>query len=331
MDDTAADAQANDAKRSIWSRHWATGAAHSCVGSFGDTYEGALAAVWKQALAAVPPGTRVLDIATGSGAVPRLLLRLQPKGDFSIDAIDLADGVPSWVRLLPAGQVSRLRFHPGIAAESLPFPDGCFGLVTSQYGLEYADLHRAVPEMLRVLAPGGQIALTLHHAQSRPVALAAIEIAHIDWLYGPDALLQAARAMLEPMARAVTEAGRASLMRDPAATAIRTTFNAAQTALSARGSAAPDGADVLAEAQDSVAQLLQLAQQQGHAGADAAWLQLDQHLKDARWRLQDLIDCALSADAAHGLCERLKAHGLKPSLGTVTEQGHLMGWQLNAN
>ena len=318
------------ARQAVWTRHWASGAAHSCAGSFADTYEGALAAVWEAALDRVAPGTRVLDIATGSGALPRLLLRLQPTLDLGIDAVDLASVAPDWVRQLPAQQAARLRFHAGIRAESLPFPDACFGLVISQYGLEYADLERAVPELLRVLAPGGQVVLVMHHAASRPVSLAAVEIAHIDWLRGDDGLLPAARAMLAPMARAATPEGRASLATDATADAIRERFNAAQAALSARGRAAPDGADVLGEVQDSVAQVLVLAMQRGQAAAEAGWSQLDQGLADARWRLQELRDNALDGQAAQTLCGRLQAQGLKTALTTLDEQGHLMGWHLTA-
>jgi SAM-dependent methyltransferase len=323
-------ADSGETRRAVWTRHWATGAAHSCVGSFADTYGGALARVWQEELTFTAPGIRVLDIATGSGALPRLMLRLRPEMDLSIDAVDLAAVAPDWPRQLPAAQAQRLRFHQGVSAESLPFPDACFGMVISQYGLEYADLQRAVPELLRVLAPGGRVALVLHHAASRPVTLAAVEIAHIDWLHAEDGLLPAAHAMLAPMARAATPEGRASLARDPAADAIRERFNAAQSALGARARAAPDGADVLAEAQDGVAQLLGLAMQQGQAIAEAGWSALDQGLADARWRLQELRECALDADAVDALCRSLQAHGLQPTRTTLTEQGHLMGWRLNA-
>lgn len=317
-------------RQSVWSRHWSTGAAHSCAGSFGATYGGAIAQAWSAVLGHTPPGTRVLDIATGSGALPRLLLQLQPALDVSIDAVDLANVAPEWARRLPPQRATRVRFHAGITAESLPFPDACFGLVVSQYGLEYADLDRAVPEMLRVLAPGGRVALVLHHAASRPVTLAAVEMAHIDGLRADDGLLTAARAMLAPMARAATAEGRASLAQDADADVIRARFNAAQSALSARARAAPDGADVLGEVQDGVAQLLGVAMQQGQAAAQAAWSALDQGLADARWRLQELRDCALDDEAAQALCTALQAQGLQTSLTTVNEHGHLMGWQLTA-
>ena len=119
---------------------------------------------------------------------------------------------------------------------------------------------------------------------TRSASLAAVEIAHIDWLRGDDGLLPAARAMLAPMARAATPEGRASLANDATADAIRERFNAAQAALSARGRSVPDGADVLGEVQDGVAQLLGLAVQRGQAAAEAAWSQLDQGLADQRAR-----------------------------------------------
>ena len=46
----------------------------------------------------------------------------------------------------------------------LPFPDALFDGVTSQFGIEYADLAAATREAIRVLVPGGRGHFVLHHA-----------------------------------------------------------------------------------------------------------------------------------------------------------------------
>ncbi|MDH6108210.1 SAM-dependent methyltransferase [Kitasatospora sp. MAP12-15] len=52
------------------------------------------------------------------------------------------------------------RFHPVLAdAQALPFADGSFDLVLSDYGaMSWADPYLTVPEAARVLRPGGQLA-----------------------------------------------------------------------------------------------------------------------------------------------------------------------------
>jgi SAM-dependent methyltransferase len=317
-------------RQAVWTRHWATGAAHSCAGSYTDTYGGAIAGFWAELHAGTAAGARVLDIATGSGALPRLLLNLRPALDLRIDAVDLAEPAAAWLRSLPAAQAARVHFHAGIGAEHLPFADGAFDLVLSQYGLEYADMALASAELLRVRAPRGRIGLVMHDVESRPVRLAAVEIAHIDWLRGPVGLLTACASMLAPMALAATPEGRARLAGDPAADAARERFNAAQDGLAARARVAPDGADVLGEVQDAVAQLLGLAARQGEAVARRAWQALDLALDDARWRLQELRACALDAAAAAAVREQLAAAGLSVHLQPLDEGAHRMGWALRA-
>jgi SAM-dependent methyltransferase len=314
-------------RQAVWTRHWSTGAAHSCAGSYADTYGGAIAAFWASVHAHTAAGARVLDLATGNGAVPRLLLQLRPSLDLSIDAVDIAGNAPAWTPT----QAAALRFHPHVSAEALPFSDQQFDLVVSQYGLEYTDLARALPELLRVRAADGRIALLMHHANSRPAALARVEMDHLSWLQRPDGLLATCAEMLAPMALAGTASGRAELAEDPLASQVRERFNAAQIAVSARARAIPDGADVLGEVQDAVAQLLKLAVRSGAAAARQSLWAFQRSLDDARWRLQELNDCALDAAAASSLRARLEAAGLRTSLQVVAEGCHLMGWTLQAS
>lgn len=317
-------------RQAVWARHWATGAEHSCGGSYGHTYGGAIARFWQEVHAQTVPGSRVLDIATGSGALPRLLLRLRPDLPLRIDAVDLAPVAPGWMLELPDAQATRVRFHPATAAESLPLPDASMDLVVSQYGLEYADLGRAVPELLRARAPQGRIALVMHHTESRPVTLAAVEMDHIEWLRSPQGLLATAADMLAPMALSATAAGRAALAGDAGASAARTRFNAVQDELQRRASPT-DGADILLEVRQGVGELLNLARQQGLDPARRAFNSLDETLADAHFRLAELRDCALGEPEARGLMRVLEAGSLRCSLQLLHEGPHLMGWALRAD
>lgn len=311
-----------DVRKAVWSRYWSHGVAHSCGGSYGNRYEGAVAQFWRAACAGLPPGARMLDIATGNGAVPQLLLA-NTANSIECDAIDLAQPAPQWLAGLSRHKRRRIRFHSQQAAEALCFPDAHFDLVTSQYGLEYTDLSRSLPEILRVLRPGGRVCLLTHHVQARPVRLAFAELDHLDWLLAPGGLLEAGAAMIEPMARAASAAGRASLAGDAAAHAARERFNALQQEATrlAAASACPD---VLAEARAALGQILNMAGTEGAHSAQGALSVLAQELADSGVRLREL--CAYALDEAGALALAAALGGSAQDIRPLLDNGVLMGW-----
>lgn len=305
----------------VWTRYWAGGAAHSCATSYGEQYGGAIAGFWRRVFDATPASARLLDVATGSGAIPRLWRSWRP-GDVW-EAVDLATAVPPWASTPASG----IHFHAGVHAEALPFPAAGFDLVTSQYGLEYCDHERALAEMLRVTAPGGRIALLMHDVDARPVLLARTELAHLDWLLGPEGLVQACAAMLGPVAQAASPQGRARLAGDPTAEAARLRFNAAQETLRERA-VVQDGADILLEVRDAVAGLLQTTVRRGVANAEAELAAWRLAWTDHRWRLQELCTHALDAGTAQAIASRLDRAGMQVELDRLAEGPHCMGWAL---
>ncbi|MES2321815.1 MAG: class I SAM-dependent methyltransferase [Pseudomonadota bacterium] len=314
-----------DIRQAVWSRYWSHGVGHSCGGSYGSSYEGALAAWWRAAFATLAPGARVLDIATGNGALPRLLLDFDQAGTLSCDAVDLATLAPAWFAGLAPERAARLRFHGKQAAEALPFPDGNFDLVMSQYGLEYTDLARTVPEILRVLAPGGRIRLLTHHADARPVVLAATELDHMAWMALPGGLLETATALLEPLSRAATEAGRATLEHDQAAIALRTRFNQLQPEVTQLASKS-NCPDVLVETRQAIGAIINLALNQGYSLAAESMQKLRLDLTDAKVRLQELRDYALDQAGVEALCAALARGAVKAEFAPIQDQSELMGW-----
>jgi demethylmenaquinone methyltransferase/2-methoxy-6-polyprenyl-1,4-benzoquinol methylase len=115
--------------------------------------------LWKRFtvnLAAVRPGQRVLDVASGSGDLAKAFAELAgPQGQVwqtDINAAMLGVGRDRLVNaglLLPALQCD---------AEKLPFPDDYFDLTTVAFGLRnMTHKDRALAEMTRVLKPGGKL------------------------------------------------------------------------------------------------------------------------------------------------------------------------------
>jgi SAM-dependent methyltransferase len=319
-------------QRAVWTRHWATGASHSCVGSYGDLYGGGIAAFWRTIFQSLQHGQRVLDLATGNGALPRLLLDVRPEKACTVDAVDLATIEPAWVASLHPTIRAQVRFCSGHPLEALPYADGAFDLIVSQYGIEYSDLDRSVPEMLRVLAPDGCIALVMHIVGSRPVELAKIELGHLDWLVSDAGLLSATAGLIEPMTRTSTASGRASLVNDAAAEAARLRFNDAQDALQARSMVA-DGADVLFEVQNCVPSVLELAAKRGATPAREHLSRVEASIRDSRLRLEQLVRHALSQASWQSVCNAL-GHALgadyEVAQSVVHDQGYLMACTLIA-
>ncbi len=111
---------------------------------------------WRKAalaLAALPPGGRLLDVATGTGDVALSALRQYPGR--RIVGMDLT---PAMVRLAQekaAGQPVSWGISDGLA---LPFPANTFDAVISAFMLRNVpDVTRALAEQLRVARPGGRV------------------------------------------------------------------------------------------------------------------------------------------------------------------------------
>lgn len=290
----------DDARRAAWSAYWATGGIHSCVGSLDERYSGAIGAFWQRVFEALPDApVRALDLATGNGAIPRMLwLQRQGQG-VEIDAVDLAELRPTWH---DPTQHAGIRFRPGVDMEtSLPFEAEAFDLVCSQFGFEYARREPALAEALRVLRPDGRLALVMHHAGSVLVQVAKAELGNQALLAAPEGLLACAEAALPwiAMARRGEDPGRV-----PAALAARNQYNAAAQALD-RAIAASPAPDLLLQARDQIGRLL------AGTGADAApalaaLRQYRQALEAARLRTAELVAHALDEAQLDALVDMLR-------------------------
>ena len=111
-------------------------------------------------LARVGPGSRALDVATGTGD---LAIELASRGadvvgsDFSEGMLDVAR------RKAPA-----LTWEQGNAL-ALPYPDAAFDATTVGFGARnFSDLPRGLGEMTRVVRPGGRVVVLEITTPTRP-------------------------------------------------------------------------------------------------------------------------------------------------------------------
>jgi demethylmenaquinone methyltransferase/2-methoxy-6-polyprenyl-1,4-benzoquinol methylase len=124
-------------------------------------------------LAAVGPGDRVLDVATGTGDLAlELAQRVAPRGE--VVGSDFAEAMLERAREKAAGRPD-VRFEWGDAL-ALDHPDDAFAAATVAFGARnFADLHRGLAEMARVVRPGGRVVvLEITTPQTPPLS----------WFYG---------------------------------------------------------------------------------------------------------------------------------------------------
>jgi SAM-dependent methyltransferase len=106
--------------------------------------------------AKVTAGQRVLDVACGTGVAALTAARMGAR----VTGLDLTPKLLARARENARLAQLDVEWHEG-DVERLPFSDGAFDVVLSQYGHIFAPRPEvAVSEMLRVLKPGGTIAFS---------------------------------------------------------------------------------------------------------------------------------------------------------------------------
>jgi SAM-dependent methyltransferase len=101
------------------------------------------------------PGSRVLDVACGTG---NLAIHAARRGCIT-SGIDIASNLIVQARERARNENLSIDFREG-DAEALPFPDNSFDFVVTMFGAMFAPRpERAAAELLRVCAPGGLVAM----------------------------------------------------------------------------------------------------------------------------------------------------------------------------
>ncbi len=123
-------------------------------------------------------GQRVLDVGCGTGVLARAAsAQVGPTG--SVTGVDPNPGMLAVARQLGP----TVNWRQG-AAEAISFPDRSFDAVVSQFGLMFfKDRLAAIGEMLRVLAPGGVLAVAVWDSLENSPAY-AIEVALLERIAG---------------------------------------------------------------------------------------------------------------------------------------------------
>lgn len=171
-----------------WDDYWRGGAAQpgGCLPTALKAIDAEQARRWQGFARGLPKGTRVVDLATGDGAVLRRLSGV--RRDLTLTGFDSARTLPA----PPRG----IRLTGGVAIESLPLRHGTAGAVTSQFGFEYGDVAAVAAEAARVLRPDGRLALLTHRADSPILEHNRVRREGLRWVLDERGLIERARAVL---------------------------------------------------------------------------------------------------------------------------------------
>lgn len=129
----------------------------------------------------IQAGQTILDVATGTGILARDVFK-RVGVDGSVVGLDINAGMLAVAR----SKANEIEWKQG-AAEALPFDDATFDAVVSQFGLMFfEDRSKAIREMVRVLKPGGKLAVVVWDTlENTPGYLAMVGL--LQGLFGDEA------------------------------------------------------------------------------------------------------------------------------------------------
>lgn len=282
----------------IWDQYWHYDRIASCFDGAGATnYDGCIADGWRTFFAGLPQGTRLLDLCTGNGAAA--LIAAEAGNGLDIVAVDQAAIDPPAFVTRHAKEMAAIRFVAKTDIEALPFPDGGFGAVISQYGIEYSDLEKSLPEATRMLAPGGVLRFVVHAAEGGVAESASGVIAEADLLLDDIDLTGSAARCFEAVL-AVERGGGDSAAADRC-------FAAFQSALERCARQIPEVSDKTMF-QNTGAVLLDAFKRRSLFHVDqllAKTAELDGEIRAHRGRLAALVASALDHAGAEAIAARV--------------------------
>ncbi|MGK0438316.1 MAG: hypothetical protein ACJATK_001266 [Paracoccaceae bacterium] len=170
-----------------WSLYWSEDRLYSCVAQSSDEDQKALNKLWQDFSKELDSNSRVLDLATGNGAVADALLSVN--NTLQVDAVDKASIDPKKFLKEHANLVN-VNFHADTDIFELPFKPLTFDAITSQFGIEYAGLTEASVQVMGYLKVAGRFQFVVHNVQSGIILSSSNKIIELEQLTQQSGILQ---------------------------------------------------------------------------------------------------------------------------------------------
>lgn len=147
---------------SHWSEYWQQGHVNSFSEGLLCNYDGEIAKGWLHFFKEIDrPGSIVLDLATGNGALIDLAVNVGNFNSPQYIGIDYAT-----LKIPERLKRSTITFYQEQNVESLPFADSAVSVVVSQFGIEYSNVDLTLAEVSRVLRAEGKFRVVVHRENS---------------------------------------------------------------------------------------------------------------------------------------------------------------------
>ncbi len=303
-----------------WESYYRGGWLTACPTGADPNYTLELRDIWSDFFASLADGARILDIGTGNGAIAVIALETATKlsRTFEIHGADLAQIDP--VRDVAGGArlFANISFHPGVAAERLPFEAASFAAVSGQYALEYTDMRESLAQVMRVLQPGSGAQFLMHHADSIVVERARASLRHADTVLMETKIHRKLRRFLDAEQRSAV-----------AARGAWEELAAAMTTL--RNCGREDGdRRVIDVTLDALPKLLDLRRRLSRAALDREIDVVEHDLRNSVHRLGDLIAAAMSDTAMEERAQHARSLGfIDVTYEPLNHAQHvLVGWKV---
>jgi len=163
-----------------WSQYWSKGSLTTFVGNFDRGYDGDLKNFWISIFERFVVDERVLDLGTGNGALIELIATFaeDTRKTFMVTGLDYAD-----IEHLKDKTYSRIstKFYPNTCIENTGLEANSYDHIISQFGFEYSDLEKSIPEIARILRSKGTLTLVMHSLDSSLISESAEHLKQVNY------------------------------------------------------------------------------------------------------------------------------------------------------
>lgn len=316
-----------------WNKYWEHGFLTSCRNAFTGNYEGAIKDSWVSFFGSLEPGSRVLDICTGNGAIAMIaneVSRLKAS-NLEIHAIDSAAIRPRETVTRDRQLLEGIRFRGRTAAENTGFDDAYFQAISGQYALEYTELEACAAEMARISASAARLQFIIHHHASIVMETSREEVRNVELLFGQTRFFEKAEALVRRVGAAGSGEARRALATDREAEDAREALNRAAETIDRAAEISPHP-QLLQMALQNVAEAYRRCTTDGLRPALALLEDSRQRILANAERLEDLMAAGRGKEDMDRMRTAFSDHGFRVDPPAVIhhERGPLMGWVMTA-